>query len=98
MVLPLRFSGGVRIRMMEAAAMGVPVVSTPAGVAGMGLEAGVHYMEAGNPAVMAEAVSNLLESPEMALRLGTGARLWAQENISMDNYPDRLDRMLGLIS
>ncbi|MBD3178353.1 MAG: glycosyltransferase, partial [Candidatus Latescibacteria bacterium] len=34
MALPLRFAAGVRIRMLEAAAAGLPVVSTPAGVRG----------------------------------------------------------------
>ena len=94
MVLPLRFSGGVRIRMMEAAAMGTAVVSTPAGVAGMGLEAGSDYLEAADAESMADSVVSLLGNAESAARLGESARRWAERSISMVNYPDRLDAML----
>ncbi len=98
MVLPLRFSGGVRIRMMEAAAMGTAVVSTPAGVAGMGLEAGSDYLETPDPGSMADSVVSLLRDEEEAARLGGNARLWAERNISMENYPDRLDTMLEAVT
>ncbi len=97
MVLPLRFSGGVRIRMMEAAAMSTAVVSTPAGVAGMGLSAGSDYLEAADAESMADSVVALLLDGEEAIRLGGNARLWAERNISMENYPDRLDAMLAAL-
>jgi glycosyltransferase involved in cell wall biosynthesis len=97
MALPLRFGGGVRIRMMEAAAMAAPVVSTPVGVAGMGLEAGREYLEAEDPRGMADAIARLLGDPDEAARLGLGARAWAERNISMKTYPDRLDALLEAI-
>ncbi len=97
LVLPLRFGGGVRIRMMEAAAMATPVVSTPIGVAGMGLETGREYLEAANQREMAEAIARLLADPAEAARLGRGARAWAERNISMETYPDRLDALIALI-
>lgn len=95
MVLPLRFSGGVRIRMMEAAAMGTAVVSTPAGVAGMGLSAGSDYLEAPDAKSMADAVVSLLRDREEAVRIGGNARRWAERSISMENYSDRLDAMFA---
>jgi glycosyltransferase involved in cell wall biosynthesis len=98
MVLPLRFGGGVRIRMMEAAAMGVPVVSTPVGVAGMGLVDDRDYLEASTPEEMVERIIELLGDSNRASEIGRNARLWAEENISMADYPERLDRLLGLLS
>jgi glycosyltransferase involved in cell wall biosynthesis len=97
MILPLRFSGGVRIRMMEAAAMGTAVVSTPAGVAGMGLVAGSDYLEAVDADSMARAVISLLRDREEATRLGGNARRWAERSLSMEDYADRLDVMLDSI-
>ena len=97
LVLPLRFGGGVRIRMMEASAMAAPVVSTPVGVAGMGLRAGREYLEAANPRKMADAISRLLEEPEEAARLGRAARAWAERTISMETYPDRLDALIAAV-
>jgi glycosyltransferase involved in cell wall biosynthesis len=94
MVLPMRFCGGVRIRMLEAAAMGTPVVSTPVGVAGMGLTAGVEYLEADSAEAMAEAIAGLLHDADEAARIGDAARRWAEEHISMESYPDRLDALM----
>lgn len=98
MVLPLRFGGGVRIRMMEAAAMGLPVVSTPVGVAGMGLVDGRDYLEASTSEEMVERIIELLGDSNRASEIGRNARLWAEEKISMADYPERLDRLLGLLS
>jgi polysaccharide biosynthesis protein PslH len=93
MVLPLRFGGGVRIRMMEAAATGTPVVSTPVGVAGMGLTAGVEYLEGQTPAEIALALLHLLSDDAEARRIGANARRWAETAISMEGYPARLDAL-----
>jgi len=98
MVLPLRFGGGVRIRMMEAAAMGTPVVSTPVGVAGMGLVSGREYVEASSTREMAQAVVDVLENPTLARHIGEHARGWAEKHIGMDTYPDRLDDLIGTLS
>ena len=94
LILPLRFGGGVRIRMMEAAAMGVPVVSTPEGIAGFDLADGEEYLEAAEAAGMAEAVLKILGDRELATAISRNVRSWAEENISMSNYPDRLDAFL----
>jgi glycosyltransferase involved in cell wall biosynthesis len=94
MVLPLRFGGGVRMRMMEAAALAVPVVSTPAGVAGMGLVKGREYVEGLDADGMAEAVVNMLDDREAAETIGRNARSWAEREISLDSYPDRLEPLL----
>ena len=97
MVLPLRFCGGVRIRMMEAAAMGTPVVSTPVGVAGMGLAAGKDYVEAVSSEELAQGILRLLDDGEEAARVGANARRWAEATISMESYPKRLDELLDII-
>ncbi len=94
MVLPLRFCGGVRIRLMEAAAMGTPVVSTPIAVAGMLVEPGRDYLEAESAQDMADAVVTVLENRDEASRLGGSLRAWAEKNISMANYPQRLNSLL----
>jgi glycosyltransferase involved in cell wall biosynthesis len=78
--------------------MGTAVVSTPTGVAGMDLEAGSDYVEAVDASAMAKAVISLLRNGEEAARLGGNARRWAERSISMENYPDRLDEMLRVIT
>ena len=43
---------------------------------------------------MADAVISLLETPALASRVGDGARRWAERTLSMEDYPERLERML----
>jgi glycosyltransferase involved in cell wall biosynthesis len=95
MVLPLRFGGGVRIRMLEAAAMGTPVVSTPDGVKGLNLKEGREYLEAATAEEFAGAVVRLLQDEALAREIGKNARLWAERNISSATYPDRLNQVLN---
>ena len=97
MILPLRFAAGVRIRMMEAAAMGTPVVSTPEGVGGMGLASGIEYLEGTDAESLASATVTLLRDKGEAARIGAAARAWAERDLSMETYPDRLDRMLETV-
>ena len=98
MVLPLRFAAGVRIRMLEAAASGTPVVSTSAGVGGMELKSGVEYIQADDPSEFAARVVEILDDRKLAGRISAGVRKWAEENISLSSYPDRLETVLeGLL-
>ncbi|MBN1164764.1 MAG: glycosyltransferase [Candidatus Krumholzibacteriota bacterium] len=95
MVLPLRFGSGVRMRMLEAAAMGTPVVSTPVGVEGLPLLEGRDYLQAVSAREMAEEVVRLLEDPALANTLGNNARRWAEQHLSLSSYPQRLDELLS---
>ncbi len=53
--LPLRAGGGTRLKVLEAFAAGVPVISTEFGVEGLQVEDGVHYLQADSPAEFASA-------------------------------------------
>lgn len=98
MVLPLRFGGGVRVRMLEAAAMGTPVVSTPIGVEGLGLNDGEEYIEAKDEYEFSRAVIRVLQDGQLAERLSGNARRWAEKQISLSTYPDRLNEALGKLT
>jgi hypothetical protein len=77
--------------------MGTPVVSTPVGVAGMGLKAGIDYLEAQTGAGIALAILHALRDGGEACRIGAGARRWAEVNISRESYPARLDALFEKI-
>jgi glycosyltransferase involved in cell wall biosynthesis len=59
-VAPLRVGGGVRLKILEAFAHGVPVVSTRLGAEGIGLTAGRDALLADDAADFASAVVGLL--------------------------------------
>jgi glycosyltransferase involved in cell wall biosynthesis len=74
-VLPMRIGGGVRLKLLEAFAMHVPVVSTSLGAEGVeGLQAGEQALIADNPSHFAAAVLQLLADRAAATRLSVAAR------------------------
>jgi polysaccharide biosynthesis protein PslH len=73
-VVPLRIGGGTRLKIFEALAMGLPVVSTAVGAEGLPLVAGRHFVEADAPEAFAAAVLVLLREPARARALGEAGR------------------------
>lgn len=69
LAVPLRIGSGVRIKVLEAWARGVPVVGTPAALAGLEVEDGREALVAGDPACFAAALGRLAREPELAVRL-----------------------------
>jgi glycosyltransferase involved in cell wall biosynthesis len=68
-VVPLRWGGGTRIKILEAWALGVPVVSTPLGCEGLDATDGEHLAIAASPAKFARACVELLRTPAQRQRL-----------------------------
>ncbi len=79
LVVPLRFGGGLRIRLVEALSVGVPVVATPVAVAGLDLIPGTHYLEGRDRAGLADAIVRVLEDAGLRDRLSDAGRRLAQE-------------------
>ena len=75
LLAPLRMGGGTRLKVLEAMARGVPVVSTPVGLAGIAAEPGKHALLARTPPEFATAVIEILEDREIARKLAGLARL-----------------------
>jgi glycosyltransferase involved in cell wall biosynthesis len=73
-VVPLRLGSGTRLKVLEALALGTPVVSTPKGVEGLALEHEHHVLVADNPESFAAATVRLLEHPELRVRLASEGR------------------------
>jgi glycosyltransferase involved in cell wall biosynthesis len=60
LVVPLRAGGGTRVKVLEAAAAGVPVVSTLLGVEGLGMVPGHHFLVANTAAEFARQVVHVV--------------------------------------
>lgn len=64
-VIPLTEGGGTRLKVLEAMAMGLPVVATSKSVEGLNLLAGQTYLAAETDADFVEAIGRLAESEEL---------------------------------
>ena len=69
LVVPVRAGGGTRVKILEAMAAGVPVVSTRLGIEGLGLNPGEHVLVAESPAEFAAQVVALAADYEYRERL-----------------------------
>jgi len=76
-VAPLRITGGIAGKTIDAMAAGCPVVTTALGNDGLGATPGVHLFVADTPADFAAAVVRLLRDPGLRQRLGDAAREFA---------------------
>lgn len=78
-VVPLRFGGGTRLKIVEAMAMGKAIVSTTLGAEGIEAVAGRDVLVEDRPASFADAVNRLLAEPSLAARIGQSARQLAEQ-------------------
>jgi glycosyltransferase involved in cell wall biosynthesis len=74
MVVPLLSGGGTRIKILEAMAQGVPVISTTVGAEGLPFENGKHLLLADDPASFAAACVSLINTAAKRENLTKAAR------------------------
>ena len=73
-VVPLRVGGGTRLKILEAMALGVPVVTTAKGSEGLEAKDREHILLADSPTAFAARVIELLSDPILRLHLTANAR------------------------
>ncbi|HEX8126261.1 MAG TPA: TIGR03087 family PEP-CTERM/XrtA system glycosyltransferase [Allosphingosinicella sp.] len=76
---PLRIARGIQNKVLEAMAMGRPVVASPAAFEGIEAEPGRHLLVAASAEAQAEAIGGLLDDPERAAAIGQAARRRMEE-------------------
>lgn len=74
LVAPIQTGGGTRVKILEAWARGVPVVSTTAGIDGLGAEPGVDHLRADTAEEFVAALERLRTEPGLAGRLAAAGR------------------------
>jgi glycosyltransferase involved in cell wall biosynthesis len=96
-VNPVRIGGGFRGKILEAMAMGMPIVTTSLGAEGVDAEDGRDMLFADEPASFAEAVVSLLEDNSKCERLGERARSLAVERFSWEKGVEELEQVLTAV-
>jgi len=94
-VVPLRIGSGMRVKILDAMALGLPIVTTSIGCEGILLTPGEHALVADNPAEFANAVVRLLRNYDERVRLGSAGRGLVEKLYSWPSILDRLDRILS---
>lgn len=95
-VLPMRFGGGIRFKLLQALSMERAVVSTPLGAEGVeGLVDGEHLCLAAGAEEFAARVVELLRRPEERLRLGRAGRKLVAAGYDWQVILPRLEAVLA---
>jgi glycosyltransferase involved in cell wall biosynthesis len=94
-VVPLRIGGGTRLKVLEALALGTPVVSTSKGIEGLELKDGQHVLVADTPTDFAAATIRLLSQPELRMRLAAAGRRVIHEKYDWRSIGTHLNQLIA---
>lgn len=78
MIVPLLSAGGIRVKIIEAMAMGKTVISTKTGAEGIDYRNGEHLFIANNPIDFFETIKKLTENNTLYKHVGNQARKLAE--------------------
>ena len=90
MAVPLRIGGGSRLKILEAAAFQLPVVSTKIGAEGLSLMAGSEYHEVDGVEQMADSIVTCIKNPAGAKEMAEKAR---ETVVSQYDWPVLADKL-----
>jgi glycosyltransferase involved in cell wall biosynthesis len=92
-VSPLRGGSGIQVKNLEAMAMGVPVVTTSVGAAGIEAKVGHDLIVADEPKEFASKVIQLLDDLELRQQIGQNGRRLVEEKYNWPDVVGRLDKI-----
>ncbi len=93
-VVPYRFGAGTKLKVLEAMAIGIPVVSTTVGCRGIEAVNGEHLLIADNENDFANQIIELLNNPEKRQKLALAARKLVEEKYQWGKIVDGLEPKL----
>ncbi|MDO9195006.1 TIGR03087 family PEP-CTERM/XrtA system glycosyltransferase [Rhodoferax sp.] len=94
MVAPLNIARGTQNKILEAMAMGVPVVTSTIAAGGVDAESVTHFLVADTPQAYADAIMQIVDSPAERNRLAVAGR---QRMLSHHAWPRSMVRLEGII-
>ncbi len=93
-VAPIRAGGGTRLKILEALALGAPVVSTHKGAEGLEVDDGDHLLLADTPETFAACVLHLLQNDTLAQHLSERGRARVAERYTWSVIGDRFNTVV----
>lgn len=94
LVSPVRLGSGMRTKVLEAMAFGLPVVSTSLGVAGIDAQTGVNCFVADTPELFAQSVGWLLSDRSLSARMARQALKLVKSKYDLKIGLERFENIL----
>lgn len=96
-IAPLLSGGGTRLKILEAMALGTPVVSTSKGAEGLDVQDGEHLFLANTAADYAECVIRLLKDENVRAQLAWKAGMLVQKKYNWRRALSDYSRLIALV-
>jgi len=94
-VVPLRIARGIQNKVLEAMAMGLPVVALPGPAQGIEARIGAEWFVEDGPEAFAARVVHLLEAPTERMRVGRQARQLVEEQYAWRQILPRIETLVA---
>lgn len=92
---PLFVGTGLQNKLLEAMAMGIPVVTTPLANNALKAKAGEHILIAENAEEFAAHITNLLNDSSLKEKITTNAKAFVRENYSWEKSVSKLEQLFA---
>jgi glycosyltransferase involved in cell wall biosynthesis len=93
-IVPLRVGGGTRLKILEAMALGTPVVTTPKGAEGLAVEHEEHLLIADTPEAFARETLRVMNDFVLHARLAANGRRLVERLYTWDRIGRQLDEVI----
>lgn len=97
-IVPLRIGGGTRLKILEAMALGTPVVATAKGAEGLDVTPEQDILIASDPSTFAAQAVRLLGDPELRRRLARNGRRLVEERYGWQAIGQRFCRVVESVA
>jgi glycosyltransferase involved in cell wall biosynthesis len=93
-VSPVRLGSGMRLKVLEAMAAGLPVVSTSLGMEGIDAQTGVNCLVADTPELFTRSVEWLLTDRNLSARMSRNARELVEREYTLEDGLRRFEKII----
>jgi len=91
LVAPIKGPGGTRLKVLEAMASALPVVSTSVGVSGLGIKKGKEALVSDDINTLSEMVIKVLTDKEFAVKIGNNGFEFVRKHYDWKNIVSKLE-------
>lgn len=92
-ITPIMSPGGTRLKVLEAMASDLPVVSTPVGVAGLNIKRGEHALVSSDVKELANMAVDVLQNKNLAQRLAKNGKKFVSDNFDWQSIVENLNKV-----
>ncbi len=96
-VVPLRQGGGTRLKILEAMALGTPVIATSKAAEGLFVTPGMNILLADTPEEFSVHTIQLLNNYQLRCDLSKNGREFVEKNYDWDTIGSSFERLIGYV-